>query len=215
MQTTQKKELSDKTIEQVLDKAEVREEARDKSGIWPILFTAFLIISGSVAVLVFPAEMNAFALSLLDQFGENNMDLALFILTAISASPLCLPVWVYTMAGTAMGYDLFHLSLVMALGAGAGSTVTYYLGYRFGQARYLRRKFPKALSHPWIEGRSRRVVTILLLLGTITPIPLDVFYLACGIKKYPPLLFMAMIILGALVKYFYMAYGFSFLGGWS
>lgn len=181
---------------------------RKSNGLISVLLTASIIIAGIVIVAIFKEDINNIGLYLIENYGQRNIDIILFTLTAISSSPVCLPVWQYVLVGTTMGYSVPHLAAVMALGSALGSLVTYYMGRLFGKSRFFMRRFPDAGKHRWIHGRSRLYVTIALFLGTASPIPFDVLYFACGIKKYPPWLLYIANTLGRLVRYIYLGYGF-------
>jgi len=179
-------------------------------GFTSIAVTVGIIIVGIAIVALFQEDINAFGMELMERYGQERIDLILFLLTAISCSPICLPVWGYVLTGVAMGYDVVHLAAVMALGSGVGSLITYYIGRYFATTKFVQKRFPTAVKHPWIEGRSRKYVTLILFFGTASPIPCDVFYLACGIKRYPALPFFIACIGGRFVRYLYLGYGFDF-----
>ncbi len=183
------------------------------SGLISILITAGIIIAGIVIVAIFKDDINNFGVYLLERYGRNSIDLILFALTAISSSPLCFPVWQYVLIGTAMGYHVIRLAIVMALGSALGSLITYYVGRYFSNSRFFKKVFPNADKHRWIHGRSKLYVTIALFLGTASPIPFDILYFACGIKKYPAYLLYIVNTGGRLVRYIYLGYGFYFFSG--
>jgi membrane protein YqaA with SNARE-associated domain len=175
-----------------------------------IAITAAIILMGMIITAVFKDDLFAFGQSLMERHGQGKVDLVLFALTAVSSTPLALPIWGYALVGVAMGYNVVRLALIMALGSATGSSVTFLLGRHFGQSGWVRRKFPRLQEHPWAHGRSRWVVTAFLFLGTASPIPCDVFYAACGLKRYPALLFWVVMVGGRLVRYIYLGYGFDF-----
>ena len=175
-----------------------------------ILITLGIIVIGLVITGIFQDDINYFGTQLMEQYGQEKVDVILFLLTAISSTPLMLPIWGYVMAGVAMGYDVIRLASVMALGSATGSFVTFVLGRYFGQSNFVKRKFPNLQKHPWTEGRSRTIVTLFLFLGTASPIPCDVFYAACGLKRYPMAMFWVTMVLGRFVRYCYLGYCFKF-----
>jgi len=183
------------------------------AGLASIIITAGIIIAGIVIVAIFKDDINNFGIYLIERFGRSSIDIILFVLTAISSSPLCLPVWQYVLVGTAMGYHVIRLAVIMALGSALGSIITYYLGRYFGTSRFFKKTFPNADKHRWVHGRSKLYVTLALFLGTASPIPFDILYFACGIKKYPPLLMYVVNAGGRLVRYIYLGYGFHLLSG--
>ena len=146
-------------------------------------------------------------------YGRNYVDLVLFGLTAVSCTPLMLPVWGYALVGVALGYDMLRLAVVMAFGAALGSLVTFVLGRFFARQAWVQRRFPRILNHPWSQGRSKKFVTWTLFLGTASPIPCDVFYAACGAKRYPVVTFLAMMLAGRFVRYIYLGFGFKYIRG--
>ncbi|MEW5922450.1 MAG: VTT domain-containing protein [Candidatus Zixiibacteriota bacterium] len=178
------------------------------NGLFSIITTAAIIIIGVVIVAIFKEDINNFGLYLINNYGQRNIDIILFLLTAISSSPICLPVWQFVLIGTTMGYSVIHLAAVMALGSALGSLVTYYMGRLFGNSRFFTKRFPDAGKNRWVHGRSKLYVTIALFLGTASPIPFDILYFACGVKKYPPGLLYIANTLGRLVRYTYLGYGF-------
>jgi membrane protein YqaA with SNARE-associated domain len=178
------------------------------NGLMSILLTAGIIIAGIVIVAIFKEDINNIGLYLINRYGRQYIDIILFVLTAISSSPICLPVWQYVLIGTTMGYSVIRLALIMAFGSALGSLVTYYTGRLFGNSKFFRKRFPNAEKNRWVHGRSRLYVTLALFLGTASPIPFDILYFACGVKKYPPLLLYTANTLGRLIRYTYLGYGF-------
>lgn len=185
-----------------------------KSGLVSVLISVGIIIGGIVIVAIFQDEINAYGMALMQKYGRRQVDIILFLLTAVSASPLCLPIWQYVLVGTAMGYSVIRLSVVMALGSAVGSQITYYVGRYFGETKFVKRRFPNAGEHPWVQGRSRLYVSVLLFLGTASPLPFDVLYFACGIKRYPPHLLYVLTATARFIRYLYLGYGFTFFSSW-
>jgi membrane protein YqaA with SNARE-associated domain len=167
-----------------------------------------------IIVGIFKDEINAFGADIMRRYGRTQVDIILYLITAVSASPLVLPIWQYVMIGVAMGYGIVHLAVVMAFGSATGSVITYYIGRYFGHSRFVRNKFPKAQNHPWVAGRSKWFVTAALFLGTASPIPFDILYFACGIKRYPVMLLFVACVLGRIIRYLYLGYGFDFFSQW-
>ncbi len=179
-----------------------------------MLISVGIIIGGIVIVAIFQDEINRYGVALMQKYGRRQVDIILFLLTAVSAGPLCLPIWQYVLVGTAMGYSVIRLSVVMALGSAVGSQITYYCGRYFGETKFVKKRFPNASEHPWVQGRSRLYVSVLLFLGTASPLPFDVLYFACGIKRYPPQLLYVLTATARFVRYLYLGYGFSFFSSW-
>ncbi len=185
-----------------------------KGGAASILITAAIILAGMIIVAVFREDINRYGVGLMESYGRDKVDIILLLLTALSCSPICLPVWQYVLVGVAMGYGVVHLAVTMAIGAALGSLITYYIGRCFGQTRWVARRFHRAADHPWIRGRSKWYVTAIMFLGTASPIPFDVLYFACGIKKYPALLLFVTCAAARFVRYVYLGYGFDFFTSW-
>lgn len=184
--------------------------ANRRTGWVSAAITAGLIILSVAIASYFKADFLEFGTQLMKDYGQDRVDVILLLATAISSSPLALPIWGYALVGIALGYNVYHLAVVMALGSALGSLVTFLLGRFFGQSDYVRRKFPSVHRHPWAEGRSRLVVSLLLFLGTASPIPCDIFYVACGAKRYPPALFLGNMVLARFVRYVYLGYAFLY-----
>lgn len=183
-------------------------------GLFSILSVVALIVIGTGLVFIFNDDITRIGVQLLQRYGQTNIDIILFLITAISCSPICLPVWIYIITGTAMGYNVLHLAVVLAVGSAVGSLITYYLGAFFSERKFFQKRFPKAQNHPWINGRSRWIVTGLVFLGTASPIPCDAFYLACGVKRFPAGMFFSAAVAGRFVRYIYLGYGFGTIMGW-
>jgi membrane protein YqaA with SNARE-associated domain len=171
--------------------------------------TIGIIASGIVLSLAFQKEITGLGEALLSRAGQGTVDAVLFLLTAVSSTFLALPIWGYALAGVAMGYNFFHLAVVMAFGSATGSLSTMLLGRRIGRFKAIQKRFPGVESHPWTAGRSRWTISGLLFLGTASPIPCDVFYLACGAKKYPAVPFYVTMVAARTVRYCYLALFFE------
>ncbi len=187
------------------------DQAEDKRGRWlSVAITVGIILMGIVITAIFKDDIFSFGQDLMTRYGQDTVDFILFALTAVSSSPLALPIWGYALVGVAMGYNVIHLALVMALGSATGSLVTFLLGRFFGNRDWVEQKFPNLHRHPWTHGRSRWMVTLFLFLGTASPLPCDVFYAACGLKRYPTALFWVTMVAARFVRYLYLGYGFDF-----
>ncbi|UCD17002.1 MAG: VTT domain-containing protein [Candidatus Zixiibacteriota bacterium] len=180
-------------------------------GYLSLLVTIGIVVAGITIVAVFREDIGSYGMKLIKHYGYRWIDVILFALTAISASPICLPIWQYILVGIAMGYHVVRLAVVMALGSAVGSQITYYFGKYCGNTRFVKKRFPNASEHPWIAGRSRQYVSLLLFLGTASPIPFDILYFACGIKSYPPHLLYVINVSARFVRYLYLGYGLHFL----
>jgi len=183
---------------------------KQKSNTGSVLVTLFIIIAGIVLSSVFSEDIRYFGERLLVDYGQDWLDVILFLLTAVSSTPLVLPVWPYAVIGVSLGYNVVRLASVMAVGSATGSFVTFLLGRFFGKTAWMKRRFPDVLEHPWTRGKSRLYVTLILFLGTASPIPCDVLYAACGVKRYPILLFWVTMVAARFVRYIYLGYGFVY-----
>jgi membrane protein YqaA with SNARE-associated domain len=184
--------------------------AAKKNGLAPVLITLAIILCGIILTAIFKEDILAIGERLMTRFGQEWVDCILFLLTAVSSSPLALPIWAYALVGVSLGYSVIRLAIVMALGSATGSLITFLVGRYFGDSAWLKRKFPNVHKHPWAYGKSRFYVTLMLFLGTASPIPCDVFYVACGIKRYPTLLFWVTMVAARFVRYLYLGYGFKY-----
>jgi membrane protein YqaA with SNARE-associated domain len=176
-----------------------------------LVTTVAIIVFGIALTVIFQEDLTDFGTSILQRFGQRRLDEVLFSITAVSSTPLFLPIWGYVPVAVQMGYSVGHLAAVMALGSASGSMVTYMIGRCCGNSKRLRNKYPQIVTHRWMTGQSRRKVSMFLFLGTASPIPCDVFYAACGLKKYPWLPFWTILVSGRIVRYLYLGLGFSFI----
>ena len=190
------------------------ESSGRSGGLKSLAVTIGIILAGLVLVSVFRDDINAYGIRLMESYGRDKIEIILFLVTMISCSPICLPVWQYTLVGVAMGYSVPRLAAVMALGSAFGSVITYLMGRYFANNQWITRRFPKATNHPWVSGRSKWYVTLILFLGTASPIPFDVLYFACGVKRYPLALFLPACAAGRFVRYLYLGYGVDFFTRW-
>ncbi len=192
------------------DETQAKKKGGKKGNLMPIIFTAVIILAGIIIVGIYEEQISAFGTDLMTRYGQQWVDLILLLITFVSCTPLMLPVWCYALVGVALGYNVFRLAFVMAVGSASGSTVTYYLGRFFANRQWVHKRFPNLLNHPWAEGKSKMYVSWILFLGTASPIPCDVFYAACGAKQYPALPFFLLMVAGRFVRYIYLGYGFNF-----
>jgi membrane protein YqaA with SNARE-associated domain len=189
--------------------AESEAEA-EKNGIAPLLITLAIIFCGLVLTVVFKEDILSIGEMLMTRYGQEWVDGILFLLTAVSSSPLALPIWAYALVGVSLGYSVIRLAIVMAFGSATGSVITFAIGKYFGDSGWLKRKFPDVRKHPWTYGKSRFYVTLMLFLGTASPVPCDVLYVACGVKGYPTFLFWVTMVAARFVRYIYMGYIFKY-----
>lgn len=177
--------------------------------------TALLIVTSVVVPLIYKEQIIGVGTFLIDRYGQDNLDITIFLLTAISGSPVALPVWIYAIYGTMLGYDPFRLILVVSLGASFGSQITYCLGRYFGTCSFVKRKFPKLENHPWTDGRSFWITTGIVFGGTAAPLPLDLIYAACGFKRYPAFIFWINIFFARILRYSLLVYGWKLVSDMS
>lgn len=165
-----------------------------------LLVTFGMVLASSAVSLFYGERLLDFGESLLTSYGQRNTDIMLYLITAVSSSPLTFPVTAYAVLGTLLGYEPGRLITLIALGAVTGSSVSYILGRCFGDTRFVRRKFPEVQNHRWTKGRSLRVVSLLLFGGAMSPIPVHPMFAACGMMRYPAVLFIPIVFLGWWIR---------------
>jgi len=192
------------------DFLKAEEPLAKKAELASVLVTIAIILCGIILTAIFKEDIQALGEHLMTAYGQDWVDGVLFLLTAVSSSPLALPIWAYALVGVSLGYGVLRLAIVMALGSATGSLITFMLGKYFGQSSWVKKRFPSVHKHPWTRGKSRWYVTLMLFLGTTSPIPCDVFYVACGVKRYPTLLFWVTMVAARFVRYCYLGYIFKY-----
>ena len=175
------------------------------------LATLIIVLVGAILVAIFRTDINDYGLALLTRFGQDWVDVILFFVTAISCTPIMLPVWGYAVAGAALGLSVVRLAAVMALGSALGSYTTFLIGRYLGDRAWVKRRFPDLHKNHWTHGRSKKYVTMILFFGTASPLPCDVIYAACGAKRYPVAPFVITMVAARFVRYIYLGYGFLYL----
>ena len=173
--------------------------------------TLFMIITGIVLPLVFREEIVSIGQTLLLRYGQDRIDFILYLVITLSSTPLALPVWIYAVLGSMLGYEPIRLIIVMGLGSMTGSTITYFIARYFGKSRFIKRNFPNIENHPWTKGRSVWIVGLILFIGAASPIPFDIMYAACGMKRFPVLLFALILFLAFSIKFCYLFYGYDLI----
>jgi membrane protein YqaA with SNARE-associated domain len=182
------------------------------NSIWVILLAAFLMLLASLAVsALFGEQFLDLGESLLTSYGQRNTDIILYLITAVSSSPLPLPVSSYAVFGTLLGYEPGRLISLIALGAVTGSSVSYLLGRCFGKTQFVRRKFPEVENHSWTKGRSLKVVSLILLGGALSPLPAHPMFAACGMMRYPAVLFIPIVFLAWWIRIGVVVVGIKFI----
>ncbi len=180
-----------------------------------LVITVLMIITSIVLPLVYREEIIGIGHSLLLRYGQDRIDFILYFITTISSTPLALPVWIYAVLGSMLGYEPLRLIIVMGLGSMTGSTITYFIARYFGKSKFVKQHFPSIENHPWTRGRSIWVVSLILFTGAASPIPFDILYAACGMKRYPILLFAPIVLLAFLIKFAYLFYGYDLIQSYS
>ena len=176
---------------------------------------AILVILTSIAVpLIFREEIVSVGQTLLLRYGQERIDIILYLITTVSSTPLALPVWIYAVLGAMLGFEPIRLIIVMGLGSMTGSAITYFIARYFGKSKFIRKNFPNIENHPWTEGRSKRVISVILLLGAASPIPFDIMYAACGMKRFPIALFLPITFVSFTTKFTYLFYGYDFISSY-
>ncbi len=175
------------------------------------IFAVIIIITSIVLPLIFREEIITIGKTLLINYGQDRIDFILYILTTVSSTPIALPVWIYAILGSMLGFEPIRLIIVMGLGSMTGSTITYYIARYFGKSKFIKRNFPNIENHPWTEGRSFWVISLILFTGAASPIPFDILYAACGLKRYPILLFVPIVLIAFIIKFAYLFYGYELI----
>ena len=176
-----------------------------------ILATLAMVLASSAVSLIYGEKLLDFGEALLTSCGQRNTDIMLYLITAVSGSPITFPVTAYAVLGTLLGYEPGRLITLIALGAVTGSSVSYFLGRYFGDTPFVRRKFPEVQNHRWTKGRSLKVVSLLLFGGAMSPIPVHPMYAACGMMRYPAALFIPIVFLGWWIRMGAVVIGVKFI----
>ncbi len=184
-----------------------------KKSQWPFIVTTLtIIIVTMIIAAIYKEDVGEFGVSLINRYGQNWVDVILFFLSAISSTPLMLPVWIYALAGAALGLNIIRLAVVMGFGSSVGTLVTFWLGRYFGDSNWVKKRFPNFHNYPWTTKKSKIYITIILFLGNASLLPCDVLYAACGFKRYPVMLFFIATAAGRFVRYTYLGYIYSVFG---
>jgi membrane protein YqaA with SNARE-associated domain len=184
-----------------------------KKSQWPFVVTTLTIILITMIIsAIYKEDVGEFGVFLINRYGQNWVDVILFFLSAISSTPLMLPVWIYALAGAALGLNIIRLAVVMGIGSSVGTLVTFWLGRYFGDSDWVKKRFPNFHNYPWTTKKSKIYITIILFLGNVSLIPCDVLYAACGFKRYPMMLFFITTAAGRFVRYTYLGYLYSYFG---
>ena len=174
-------------------------------------FAALVILTSIVVPLLFQEEIISLGQDLLMRYRQDRIDLILYLITTISSTPLALPVWIYAVLGAMLGFEPARLIIVMGLGSMSGSIITYFVARYFGKSRFIKKNFPNIENHPWTHGRSKRVISVILFLGAASPIPFDIMYAACGMKRFPSALFAPITFISFSIKFTYLFYGYDLI----
>ncbi len=174
-------------------------------------FAGVVIITSIVVPLLFREEIIRLGHDLLIRYGQDSIDLILYLITTISSTPLALPVWIYAVLGAMLGFEPIRLIIVMGLGSMSGSVITYFIARYFGKSRFIKKNFPNIENHPWTEGRSKRLISLILFVGAASPIPFDIMYAACGMKRFPIILFAPITFISFSIKFTYLFYGYDLI----
>ncbi len=188
-----------------------RVEGIPKSVKLAVAVTFVMVLASSGVSVLFGERLLDFGENILTSYGRTNTDIMLYIVTAVSSSPLTLPVSAYAVVGTLLGYEPGRLITLIALGAVTGSSVSYLLGRFFGDTPFVRRRFPEIGSRSWTRGRSLRVVSLILFGGAMSPVPVHPMYAACGMMRYPAALFVLIVFLGWWIRIGIVVMGIKFI----
>ena len=180
-----------------------------------VLFALIVIITSIVLPFIFKEEIVNIGKTLLLTYGQDRIDIVLYLITTVSSTPLALPVWIYAILGSMLGFEPIRLIIIMGLGSMSGSTITYFIARYFGKSKFIKRNFSNIENHPWTEGRSFWVISLMLFAGAASPIPFDILYAACGLKRYPILLFAPIVFIAFTIKFAYLFYGYELIQSFS
>lgn len=180
-----------------------------------VLFALIVIITSIVLPFIFKEEIVNIGKTLLLTYGQDRIDIVLYLITTVSSTPIALPVWIYAILGSMLGFEPIRLIIIMGLGSMSGSTITYFIARYFGKSKFIKKNFPNLENHPWTEGRSFWVISLILFAGAASPIPFDILYAACGLKRYPILLFAPIVFIAFTIKFAYLFYGYDFIQSFS
>ncbi|MEM7009350.1 MAG: VTT domain-containing protein [Thermodesulfobacteriota bacterium] len=175
------------------------------------LFALLIIITSVVVPLIFREQIVSIGQEILLKYGQERIDIVLYLITTVSSTPIALPVWIYAVLGAMLGYEPIRLIIVMALGSMTGATITYFLARYFGKSRFVKKNFPNVENHPWTEYRSKWIISLILFFGAASPIPLDVMYAACGMKRFPIYLLTPILFVSFSIKFTYLFYGYDLI----
>ncbi len=180
-----------------------------------LMITVLMVITSIVLPLIYREEIVSIGQTLLFRYGQDRIDFILYFITTLSSTPLALPVWIYAVLGSMLGYEPLRLILVISLGSVTGSTITYFIARFFGKSKFVQRNFPNIENHPWTKGRSIWVVSLILFTGAASPIPFDILYAACGMKRFPVLVFAPILFLAFSIKFCYLFFGYDLIQSYS
>lgn len=173
--------------------------------------TAAIVVITVVFPLFYRDQILSAGKYLFDICGKDWFDLVVFMVSAVSSTPLAFPVWTYAVYGTVMGYDPYRIIILVSAGSTCGSYVTYIFGKYFGDTTFVKRKFPLLKDHPWSEGESIWFISLLLFGGTVLPLPVDIVYALCGMKRYPNYLFFLLVFTAKVITYYLIVSGWDLL----
>lgn len=176
-----------------------------------LLVTASMMVTSSVISILYGERFLSIGGKLLTRYGQSYTDVMLYTLSAVSTSPLTLPVSEYAVLGTLLGFEPLRLITLMALGAMTGSSVSYLLGRFFGNMSFVRRRFQEVQDRKWTRRGSLRKLSLILVGGALSPIPVHPFYAACGMMRYPIELFTLILFFGWWVRIGIIVLGIKFI----
>ncbi|MFI5322855.1 MAG: VTT domain-containing protein [Thermodesulfobacteriota bacterium] len=176
-----------------------------------LLVTAGMMVTSSVISILYGERFLSIGGKLLTRYGQSYTDVMLYTLSAVSTSPLTLPVSEYAVLGTLLGFEPLRLITLIALGAMTGSSVSYLLGRFFGNMSFVRRRFPEVEDRKWTRRGSLRKLSLILVGGALSPIPVHPFYAACGMMRYPIELFTLILFFGWWVRIGIIVLGIKFI----
>jgi membrane protein YqaA with SNARE-associated domain len=175
---------------------------------------AILILALLVAIVIvsqiYKQQIVDFGNWLLVRFHKSSLYAILFTIAAISSTIIPLPVWIYVFTCVALGFNYLQCSMVIGLGSSLGSAGSYALGRYFRNTPFFERKFNEEKTKKW-QQRSKLWCGMVLFIGTVSPIPMDAFYVASGVIRFPALPFLFLVVSARFIRYVGMGYIFFVL----
>ncbi len=69
------------------------------------IFAVLVVLTSIVVPLIFRDQIVSVGHALILRYGQERIDIILYLITAVSSTPLALPVWIYAVLGAMLGYE--------------------------------------------------------------------------------------------------------------